>query len=289
MRLQTTEPAGDTRALGMAAFAPRRERDLYAPLGRIGTLEARLAVNAAEISAAQAIRYRVFYEELGAGGGARESVERRDADRFDPICDHLLVFDTSLPGGAAERIVGTYRLLRQERADVTGGFYSGDEFRVRELLSRHPDKIFVELGRSCVLPLYRSKRTIELLWHGIWAYVRHHGIDAMIGCASFHGTVPAAHAQALGLLGRQFRARPAWDVRATPSRHQPLDWMPREAVDPRLALAAMPPLLKAYLRAGARIGDGCVIDEAFRTTDVFVVMPVSEIEPRYIQHYSGNA
>jgi len=84
--------------------------------------------------------------------------------------------------------VGTYRLLRQEVAERHGGFYSAGEFEIADLLKRHPGKRFLELGRSCVLPAYRSKRAIELLWRGIWTYVREHRIDVMIGCASFVGT-----------------------------------------------------------------------------------------------------
>ena len=70
----------------------------------------------------------MFYEELGAKRQLLHALEQRDADRFDEACDHLLVFDTSVPGPDTNRIVGTYRLLRQERTAITGGFYSNDEF-----------------------------------------------------------------------------------------------------------------------------------------------------------------
>ena len=91
-------------------------------LGRIGPLEVRLARDAAEIAASQEVRYRVFYEELGAKRQLVHALEQRDADRYDDACDHLLVFDTSVPGPDTNRIVGTYRLLRQERTAITGGF-----------------------------------------------------------------------------------------------------------------------------------------------------------------------
>ena len=87
-------------------------------------------------------------------------------------------------------VVGTYRLLRQDVATNHGGFYSEDEFDIAGLIDRHADSRFLELGRSCVLPRYRTKRTVELLWHGIWSYVRQHRLDVMIGCASFEGTDP---------------------------------------------------------------------------------------------------
>lgn len=263
----------------------RSEADLAgAVLGRIGPLQVRLARSEAEIAAAQEVRYRVFFEELGARRDTL-STERRDADRFDGACDHLLVFDTSLPGPESRRIVGTYRLLRQERALATGGFYSEDEFELAKLVARHPGQRFLELGRSCVLPEYRSKRTIELLWQGIWAYITHYGIGVMAGCASFHGTVPAAHAEALSFLAHRCRTSAEFDVRAVPGRYRSMDLMPAEAVNARSAALALPPLIKGYLRLGAKVGDGCVVDHEFDTVDVFVVLPVREIDRRYISHY----
>ncbi|WP_250157219.1 GNAT family N-acetyltransferase [Tianweitania aestuarii] len=259
------------------------------PLGKIGSLEARLATSEAEIEAAQKLRFSVFYEELGATRQTAHRLDQRDADRFDSICDHLLVFDTALPGPSANQIVGCYRLLRQETADATGGFYSADEFEFNTLVARHPTLNFLELGRSCVLPAYRSKRTIELLWQAIWAYVKHHGIDVMAGCASFHGTIPAAHAEALSFLAHHCTGEGDWAVRAVAERFAPMDLMPAEAINAKAALAAMPPLVKGYLRLGAKFGEGCVIDHDFGTTDVFVVLPVSAISERYITYYGGGA
>jgi putative hemolysin len=260
-----------------------------APLGRIGSLEVRLACSEDDIAAAQEVRYRVFYDELGAGKGRLEARDRRDADRFDAVCDHLLVFDTRLSGPEHRRIVGTYRLLRQEMAAAAGGFYSQDEFELPQLVARHPDLRFLELGRSCVLPEYRSKRTIEALWQGIWTYINHHEIGVMTGCASFHGTEPAAHAEALTYLAHHCRTSPAWDIRAVPARYSPMELMPIEAVSAKAAVAAMPPLIKGYTRVGARIGDGCVIDHDFGTVDVFIVLPVGQIASRYVNYYGAEA
>lgn len=270
----------------------RLEREPLAPgavLGRIGSLEVRLARDEDEIRAAQEIRYRVFYEELGARRLDDRHAERRDVDRFDAICDHLLVLDTALPGPETDQIVGTYRLLRQDVAVAAGGFYSEDEFELRGLVARHPGTHFLELGRSCVLPAYRGKRTIEVLWQGCWAYVNHYGIDVMTGCASFQGTVPAAHAEALSFLAHHCRAEGDWAIRAVPGRYQPMDLMPVEAVGLRSAMNAMPPLIKGYLRLGARIGEGCVIDHEFGTVDVCIVLPVKSLDARYVSHYSPDA
>ena len=260
-----------------------------AVLGRIGTLEVRLARNDDEIRAAQEIRYKVFYEELGARRPQGGHFSNLDFDRFDEICDHLLVLDTAVEGPESRQIVGTYRLLRQDVAIATGGFYSEDEFELRGLVSRHPDRRFLELGRSCVLPAYRSKRTIEVLWQGCWAYVNHYGIDVMTGCASFQGRVPAAHAEALSFLAHHCRAEGEWAIRAVADRFQPMDLMPIEAVSLRSAMNAMPPLIKGYLRLGARIGEGCVVDHEFGTVDVCIVMPVKSLDARYVSHYSPDA
>lgn len=249
-------------------------------LGRIGQLEARLARDEDEIAAAQEIRYRVFF---GSNPGADPA--GRDIDRFDDICDHLLVFDQSLPGTERERIVGTYRLLRQETARAHGGFYTSGEFELDRLVARHPDRNFLELGRSCVLPAWRTKRTIEVLWQGIWAYCHMHGIDVMTGCASFPGTSPAEHAKALSFLFHHCRAKGEWATAPLPDRRSRMNFLSAGSVDARAALAAMPPLVKGYMRLGAMFGDGCVIDREFGSVDVLVILPVEAISSRALAHF----
>ncbi|HEX5936031.1 MAG TPA: GNAT family N-acetyltransferase [Pseudorhizobium sp.] len=258
-------------------------------LGRIGGLETRLARTAREVDAAQAIRYRVFVEEMKAQLPQEAMRLRRDIDAYDAICDHLLVLDRTIEGDIEDQIVGTYRLLRQEVAMAHGGFYSASEFDIGPLLARHPDKQFMELGRSCVLPAYRTKRTVELLWQGNWAYALKHGMSAMFGCASFPGIRPEEHALALSFLRHTVQARDEWAVAALPDLYRDMDLMPFEGISPRKALTAMPPLIKGYLRLGAMIGDGAVVDQAFNTTDVLVVLPISSISDRYINYYGADA
>ncbi|MHC3939195.1 l-ornithine N(alpha)-acyltransferase [Paenochrobactrum sp. BZR 201-1] len=258
-------------------------------LGRMGALEVRLATTTEEIEAAQELRFRVFYDEMGAKKDALQAIEQRDADRFDPVCDHLLVYDTALPGPQHKQIVGTYRLMRTDQANKTHGFYSASEYDVQRLTLSKPELNFLELGRSCVKPEYRSKRTVELLWQGIWAYCRRHSIDVMMGCASFQGAVPMAHALCLSFLNQNARADSEWDVRALPEHYHAMDLMPAEGVNMKLALFSMPPLIKGYLRLGGMIGDGAVADESFGTTDVFIILPVSRISSRYISYYGAEA
>jgi L-ornithine Nalpha-acyltransferase len=148
---------------------------------------------------------------------------------------------------------------------------------------------FLELGRSCVLPRYRNKRTVELLWHGIWSYVRQHRLDVMIGCASFEGTDPDRLALPLSFLHHYAQAPEAWRARAHSSRRVEMNRMAKQAINPKAALHELPPLIKGYLRLGATIGDGAVIDHQFGTTDVLIVMPVSAINARYIGHFGVDA
>jgi putative hemolysin len=156
-------------------------------LGAIGQLEISLTRNKRDLKRLQELRYQVFYEHGGAVASPAARASRRDEDDFDSSCDHLMVVDRSRSNAIAGRspVVGTYRLLRQDVAEKQGGFYSAEEFDLSGLLARHAGLRFLELGRSCVLPAYRSRRAIELLWHGVWSYVREHQVDVMIGCASF--------------------------------------------------------------------------------------------------------
>jgi putative hemolysin len=215
---------------------------------------------------------------------------RRDIDLFDAICDHLLVIDHGAPQlRKAPAIVGTYRLLRQDIAERTDGFYSAGEFDVASLVARHRNLKFLELGRSCVQPPYRNKRTVELLWHGIWTYVLEHRIDVMIGCASLDGTDPDRLALPLSFLHHYARAPEPWRATALPHRYLELNRMPKAAVAPKMALQLLPPLIKGYLRLGAFVGDGAVVDRQFGTTDVLVILPVSAIRARYLTHFGPGA
>jgi L-ornithine Nalpha-acyltransferase len=258
-------------------------------LGRIGTLETRLAVTPREIEAAQTIRYRVFVEEMGARLPPEAMLAGRDFDAFDDICDHLIVLDRSLDGDTPDQIVATYRLLRQEVAERHSGFYSASEFDIAPMIARHPGKRFMELGRSCVLAPYRTKRTVELLWQGNWAYALKHRLDVMFGCGSFPGAFPEFHALALSFLHHNTLAHGEWAVHAAPNRYRNMDLMPPEAVNPKRALMAMPPLIKGYLRLGAMVGEGAVVDHAFGTTDVLIVLPVESISTRYLNYYGADA
>jgi len=283
------------RAPALRAYGGLRVRDQGATrtadvLGRLGTLEVRLARTAADVRRAQRLRFKVFYQEMSAVPDAAARLARRDIDPYDALCDHLLVVDHATPGRLGRpSVVGTYRLLRQEVAERHAGFYSSGEFDVAALLARHRGARFLELGRSCVLPPYRNRRTVELLWHGIWSYVLQHRLDVMIGCASLEGTDADALALPLSFLHHFAAAPEAWRVSALTGRRVEMNRLPATAIDRKAALHALPPLIKGYLRLGAGIGDGAVIDRQFGTTDVFIVLPVAAINTRYIGHFGEAA
>ncbi len=259
------------------------------PLGRLGSLEVRLARTAAEVRRAQRLRYQVFYKEGGAIAETGQILAQRDLDLFDGDCDHLLVIDRTRAADLqpfAPAIVGTYRLLRQDVAERHRGFYSSSEFDIGALLVRHRGLRFLELGRSCVLAPYRNKRTMELLWRGIWAYVRHHRLDVMLGCASFDGTDPERLALPLSYLHHFAAAPEAWRAGARPERRVDMNRMAKAAIDPKAALRALPPLIKGYLRLGAYVGDGAVVDHQFGTTDVLIILPVAALARRYVEYFT---
>lgn len=272
-----------------AAFPMGKPGKIY---GRVGSLEVRLTRKRREIRLAQRLRYQVFYEEMSAIPSLRAELRRRDEDPYDAVCDHLLVVDEAgsfapeaWGGLRRQKVVGTYRVLRQDVAERTLGFYTQSEYDIAPLIASRPRHRFMELGRSCVLEDYRNKRTVELLWHGLWTYIREHKIDVMIGCASLAGTDPDQHAMALSFLHHNAMAPPEWRCRAHDRLYVPMDRLPRDKVDAKAALKALPPLIKGYLRLGAFVGDGAVIDRQFGTTDVLIILPVEKIDPRYFEHF----
>lgn len=274
-------------------FVRRMPEKVY---GQLGTLEVRLARSRREILRAQRLRYEVFYEEMSAVPGIVASMRRLDQDPYDAICDHLLVVDRAAPAKSPEGwvssrhpgVIGTYRVLRQEKTTPKLGFYTQSEYDIAPLIAaRSPQYRFMELGRSCVLKPYRNKRSVELLWHGLWTYVREHKVDVMIGCASFEGVDPKDHAMALSFLYHHALAPPEWRCKAHPHLHQPMNIIAKDKVDVKAALKAMPPLIKGYLRLGAFVGDGAVIDRQFGTTDVLIILPVEKIDPRYFEHFGA--
>jgi len=261
-------------------------------LASAGAFEVRLAETESEVEAAQRLRYRVFYEEMSAVPSPEMRADRRDFDRFDAFCDHMLVIDRGVTDEDGQpSVVGTYRLMRDVDAVRAGGFYTAGEYDIAPLLKQLGGKTkLVELGRSCVLKSYRSRpATMALLWRGIAVYNERFCLDLMFGCASLAGTDPQALALPLSYL-HHFHAMPeGLRVRALPELYVEMNRMPKEAIDAKEALRSLPPMIKGYVRAGASIGQGAVIDRQFTTTDVFIYFPVAKLDARYKSRFAPAA
>ena len=157
------------------------------------------------------------------------------------------------------------------------------------MLAEQRGRNLLELGRSCILREYRSKpSTMQLLWRGVIVYDLRFSVDLMFGCASLHGTDPDALALPLSYLHHYHRMPEGMRVRARPELYVEMNRIPKEAIDPKAALHALPPMIKGYLRAGASIGDGAVIDRQFGTTDVFIYMPFANVDARYVSRFGRS-
>ena len=246
-------------------------------IGRLGRLTTRLAVSEHEVEAAQRLRFNVFSTEMGARLNPAGAIRGLDADAFDPLCRHLLVLD-------GDDIVGTYR-IRLDTASEQARFYSSGQFDLAPLLAARAGETLMELGRSCIARPYRSRRTMELLWHGAWHCALAGGATTLFGCASLPGSDPAEHRETLGWLASNRLLEVASDC---PPRGSNVALANRDAGSAARP-PALPPLLKGYLRLGARLAGHAVPDEAFGTTDVLVVLDVGAINPRYLAHYGADA
>jgi len=249
-----------------------------------GALEVRLAETEHEVEQAQRLRFKVFYEEMSAVPSPQMRETARDFDKYDDVCDHLLVVDRDAHDEDGQPlVVGTYRLTRKKDADKVGGFYTSSEYDLTAMLKGLPaDFKYLELGRSCILKSYRARPgTMQLLWKGLMAYVARFDIDLMFGCASLPGIDVAEMALPLSYL-HHFHAMPEHlRVRAQPELYVEMNRLPKEAIDEREGIRSLPAMLKGYVRAGCCIGEGAVVDRQFGTTDVFIYFPLSGLDARY--------
>lgn len=261
-----------------------------------GSLEVRLAATPEDIDAAQALRFRVFYEEMGATPSPDMAARHRDFDKYDDHCDHLLVIDHMQK--PERQVIGTYRLIRREAAKKCGGFYSAGEYDITNIID-YPGEI-LELGRSCIDAEYRTGAVMQILWRGLSAYIFRYDVALMFGCASLPGANPADHALPLSYLHYHHLAPPALRAKALPERYVDMRILPREAfdpnaafdnmrLDPRTGSNSLPPLIKGYIRVGGFVGDGAVIDPQWNSVDVFIIVKTDLITSRYIRHYERNA
>ena len=248
----------------MPAIAP------VLPIRRGERLFVELAATAQEVREAQSLRFRVFGEELGATlkGGAHGL----DVDAFDGVCQHLLVREVE-----TGRLVGCTRLLTDTCARTIGRFYSESEFDLGPV-ARLPGRL-LEIGRTCIAPDYRQGAAIAVLWSGLAGFMQLHGCDYLFGCASVPlGADDIQAAAIMNRIRRQGMTGP--DLRVTPRVPLRSTQVPDDVLD-----APLPPLLKAYLRLGARAcGEPCR-DPDFAVADVLVLLRVADLNPVYARHF----
>jgi len=237
---------------------PRRKLNLH-----VG-----LAHSESEILEAQKLRYRVFADELGAKLPTR--TPGIDRDIYDPFCEHLIVRDEE-----NGRIVGTYRILSPQAAREIGSYYSEGEFDLVRL--GHLRDRIVEVGRSCIDAEYRTGGTIALLWSGLMRYMLQNRHDFLIGCASI-GMADGGHAAASVFLKMEDHLSPL-EYRVFPRNPLPLEHM---EFNPK---AETPPLIRGYLKAGAHVCGEPAWDPDFNTADLFMMLPMTNIDKRYAKHF----
>lgn len=250
-------------------------------------LHLRLAATESDILSAQRLRYRVFVEELGGDGPLVDHERAIERDRFDPFFDHLVLVDDRRDADGMDHVIGVYRIMRDDQARAGEGFYSAAEYDLGPL--ERSGRRLLELGRSCVHPDYRGGTAMLHLWTGLSHYVRIHGIEILFGVASFPGTDTASLAQPLSYLHHHHLAPIDLRVSARDGGRARMDLLPPEHIDRITAMKATPALIKAYLRLGGFVGEGAWIDNAFRTTDVCLVMDTGRMSERQRAIYVRDA
>ncbi|MCC8451734.1 MULTISPECIES: GNAT family N-acetyltransferase [Streptomyces] len=229
-----------------------------------------LARDEEDVRAAQRLRHDVFAGEMGALLASPQP--GYDIDPFDAYCDHLLVREET-----TGQVVGTYRLLPPERAEVAGRLYAESEFDLAALDAIRPG--LVEVGRSCVHPDHRDGAVVGLIWAGIARYMTERGHEWLAGCCS----VPLADGGALA-AGTWNRVR-AKHLAPEEYRVRPLlPWVPRAASVPA-GRTELPALLRGYLRLGAWVCGEPAHDVDFGVVDLYVLLPMNRVDPRYLRHF----
>lgn len=233
----------------------------------------------AEVRSAQRLRYAIFANELGARlTPPPGTAPGCDADRFDAYCDHLLVHVIDPAGVLAPRLIGTYRVLNPDGARRAGGYYSDSEFDLAPL--RPLSGTAVELGRACVDAEWRSGGVIMALWSALGAYMLQHGLDTMFGCASIGVADGGRQARRVWRkVSADYLAAPEWQLRP----RQPLP-LPDE-VDVAIGMRDLPPLIKGYLRCGAKVLGPPSLDPRFNTADLPVMLRLDDLPARYRKQF----
>lgn len=219
------------------------------------------------------LRHEVFVEEWQG----RRTFHGLDVDQYDFDADHLLIVNKN-----NDEIVGTYRLLSSH---FTQEFYSASQYHLGDFL-RLP-KVKLEMGRACVKPAYRDGQAIDLLWKGLVQYIAKTNTQLLFGCSS----IKTVQASSISRLYSTLRDQGSWtdefSIRATEDYHfEGFNPAGAEPLDVRQKRDLLPPLLRSYLHAGAKVYGEPALDWDFQCTDLFTVLDWSQLNKRFQSRFT---
>lgn len=244
----------------------------------------KLAETPQELEASQRLRYQVFVKELGGRTDSINNKLQLERDQYDHFFDHLILIDDNLP--KPNNVVGVYRLLRTEAAEMGAGFYSSNEFDLTKIMQC--GRRVLELGRSCIDARYRSGVGLHYLWKGLAEYITTHQIDLLFGAASFSGTNLENVAHGLSFLHHNHLVKEELQITSFGENAVPTDILEPEKINRKLAMTQVPSLIKSYLRLGGGIGKGAYIDHDFNTIDVCMIMDTAQMSQKYKSFYQRS-
>lgn len=248
--------------------------------------EVRLSSSEEDVIKAQKLRYNVFYEEGNAQPTAQSALYKRELDAYDWQAEHLLIIEKT-----SKQLVACYRMMRRSQLPSGMKFYSQSEFDLNKVLQHPLATNCVELSRACVAKKFRASLIPNLLLKALGIYTSYHKFGLLFGCGSLPGTDPKALAAPLSWMYHNYLA--PQDLCATPLPHlfQRMDLIEKKDLNFKQANTAMPPLIKGYLRMGCNVGNGAVIDQQFKTTDIFITLAMDKEagQQRYIQRYLAES
>lgn len=245
------------------------------------TFDVKLADSKNEIKSAQKLRYQVFFSERNKKKIFNIDNFRKDSDKYDNYCDHIVVIHKKSKF-SRNKIVGTYRLLKQSVAENKSGFYSSEEYDLTKLLNSNKYFNMLELSRSCISKDFRNKNVLQLMWKEIYKYIENNKVDAMFGTASFLDTNLYNLSNQLIYLNNSHKMPNEIMVNALDKCRAKIDYSRNIKMNLKL-VKSLPTLIKGYLKLNAYIGDGAVVDHKFKTTDIFVFLPVNDINYQYVK------
>ncbi len=218
------------------------------------------------------LRHKIFLEETGA---AKEDSDGFDVDEYDSVCDHIIIRSKE-----NNKIVGTYRVISSHYSDT---FYSQSEFNLDKFLNSTGPKL--ELGRACIDRSHRNGAVIDLLWRGIAEYIQLTGSRYLFGCSSIKVVDPAEaksimnYLREKGYLGEENGIAPIGQF------NMELKDVYACAMDDQVVKGLIPPLLRSYFTAGAKVFGEPALDRDFKCIDFLTILDMKEITSGYKRRY----